>query len=278
MRKFKDIKRDIIGSEILLPTFVLLISFVAIFIIISSASVEIMNIGDLLNEKADDGRYTEPSKFAAIAGIEYSTYSPTGGYNITIDNISDDYGIAEEFPFYDENMEFGTDANSIRVKIIMNNKWWDTEPWYYTLPDEVKEFKDYFYIYQDPTWQWWSREIAVISFEEVLEQRIHVDDNMSMVDFKTRHKHTLFIYVNDTAENFKLRLYEGNFTLAMGQNEFDTDNMQKGGLGIVFQLLTFQLPEVHPVINLIFAVPIWAAIGFLFLTVIGRFIPFLSAG
>jgi hypothetical protein len=47
---------------------------------------------------------------------------------------------------------------------------------------------------------------------------------------------------------------------------------------VLGQMLTAQIPDVHPIINILIAVPFWAAIGFMAIMIVSRFIPLIGGG
>jgi len=57
---------------------------------------------------------------------------------------------------------------------------------------------------------------------------------------------------------------------------FDKVNTSINAWNIVGSLLFFQMPDVHPLINLVIAIPIWAAIGYLVYVLILKAIPFVG--
>jgi hypothetical protein len=56
---------------------------------------------------------------------------------------------------------------------------------------------------------------------------------------------------------------------------FDQVNTQYNAWNLISMILFFQMPDVHPLINAIIAIPIWVTIAYLVFTLITKLIPFL---
>jgi hypothetical protein len=56
---------------------------------------------------------------------------------------------------------------------------------------------------------------------------------------------------------------------------FDQVNTQYNAWNLISMILFFQMPDVHPLINVIIAIPIWVTIAYLVFTLITKLIPFL---
>jgi len=59
---------------------------------------------------------------------------------------------------------------------------------------------------------------------------------------------------------------------------FDQVNTSINAWNLIGQLLTFKMPNVHPLINALIAIPIWVAIAWLVTIFILKFIPFVGGG
>jgi len=55
---------------------------------------------------------------------------------------------------------------------------------------------------------------------------------------------------------------------------FDQVNTQYNAWNLIQMILFFQMPDVHPLINMIIAIPIWITIAYLVFTLITKLIPF----
>lgn len=79
---------------------------------------------------------------------------------------------------------------------------------------------------------------------------------------------------NTTAYGNSTDAYENSaLGLWLGIN-FDQVNTQYNAWNLIQMILFFQMPDVHPMINMIIAIPIWITIAYLVFTLITKLIPF----
>ncbi|MCJ7482270.1 MAG: hypothetical protein MUO31_04830 [Thermodesulfovibrionales bacterium] len=79
---------------------------------------------------------------------------------------------------------------------------------------------------------------------------------------------------NTTAYDNCTHAYENNaLGIWLGIN-FDQVNTQYNAWNLIQMILFFQMPDVHPMINMIIAIPIWITIAYLVFTLITKLIPF----
>jgi hypothetical protein len=80
---------------------------------------------------------------------------------------------------------------------------------------------------------------------------------------------------NTTAYDNCTQAYENDsLGIWLGIN-FDQVNTQFNAWNLISMILFFQMPDVHPIINAIIAIPIWVTIAYLIFTLITKLIPFL---
>jgi hypothetical protein len=80
---------------------------------------------------------------------------------------------------------------------------------------------------------------------------------------------------NTTAYDNCTHAYENDaLGIWLGIN-FDQVNTQYNAWNLIQLILFFQMPDVHPMINMIIAIPIWITIAYLVFTLITKLIPFI---
>jgi hypothetical protein len=137
---------------------------------------------------------------------------------------------------------------------------------------------DYVFFYQSvKTWGGLSHNYKThaIPLDVILEER-RADTNFSDVDFHLYNYFTARLWTGP-GTNLTDGLWNSNFNITLGMSLNSTIG-DVSPWGLVGAFLSFRLPNVDPVINLLVAVPVWLALGFLVLTVISRFIPFVPGG
>lgn len=85
-----------------------------------------------------------------------------------------------------------------------------------------------------------------------------------------------FTDTNETRNNISQAWDEGAIHVIMGFG-FDDYETSISSWALVGQLLTFQAPDIHPVINAIIAIPIWATIAYVAYILILKALPFVGA-
>jgi len=84
-----------------------------------------------------------------------------------------------------------------------------------------------------------------------------------------------FVDPNTTRNNISEAFDEGSLIVVMGFG-FDDYQTSISAWSLVGQLLFFQAPQIHPVLNAIIALPIWATISVLIYLLILKAIPFVG--
>jgi hypothetical protein len=115
----------------------------------------------------------------------------------------------------------------------------------------------------------------VISYDSILANW-NVGQNYSETDLHIEYGLALYVYNNGTTD-FRHELYSNNFTVGIrlisNITEASTDVW-----AMVSQIITLQIPNVGPLVNAMVGIPVSFGICFVLLTLISRFIPFISGG
>ena len=115
---------------------------------------------------------------------------------------------------------------------------------------------------------------AVIPFETVQERADYID-NSSQVDFSLNADYSLFV---STGPGMPLLtgLWGNEFNMSIGWSLNLSASASASPWGLVGQILTFSIPNVSPLINMLIAIPIYLTMGFLVVAIISRFLPTTS--
>ena len=264
------LRADQDGDEALLPLFVMAASMLIAIIVLSTA------IASAIARNAPTGRWDQPEGWELIGGVAYANLEPTGGYTVTAYNHT-------ENPYTDNaSRELNfiyTDWEYISVRLVRNCSV--TKP--FTHGDEDKKYDDFVYIHakRDSGWFAGDRYVA-IPFEALMANFIQNNVSYSYFSvFKTNFTVILETATNNSnpADHINA-VWFGNYNTAIAFNTevSDSDRMSSSMWTILGQILTLQLPDVNRVVNLLLAVPIWAALGFMVFTIFSRVVPFISGG
>lgn len=107
-------------------------------------------------------------------------------------------------------------------------------------------------------------------------------DNVSKVsEFTVKHDRLtikVFLAFNTTKYSKPSEAYHNNELSILVCMGFDQAETTINAWTLISQLLTFKIPNVHPLINALIAIPIWVAIAWLVTIFILKFIPFVGGG
>lgn len=251
------------GEERLLGLFV----FTATFIVISALFIGLMV--KTFNEGAASGNWRELKGYEVIGEVEYLMLSPEGGYNAS-DYIQDSWSYDG-----DDNMAFDGDAVSVRdceAAIIRDNDLYWTE-W-----TGLRESRYLDFIMISSEWGWWSGDYQPISYQAIAANQIK-DTNQSVCSVIVGgNNYSLIVTAPGGPEYFDVMLWENIFRVQVGIPGGWDDLAETSMWTVLGQMLTAQLPDVDPIINLLIAVPFWASLGFMAIMIISRFIPLIGGG
>lgn len=94
----------------------------------------------------------------------------------------------------------------------------------------------------------------------------------------SRFTMTIHMYYNTTKYDSFTDAYYANDWHALIGVTWDQLNTAISAWDLIGRILTFQAPEVHPAINILIAIPIWAATAILVFILIVKVIPFVGGG
>ena len=213
---------------------------------------------------ADAGNYEYDSTNIQLGGKTYSmieaTYGEGGFYNVTWDDVQDFWhkDDSDNQYFYNEDSD-----DVLQMAMLRNTTYTD----YY---DVILIFE---------RWGWWTTEISYVSYDNV-ERNQAPGSNYSICSFDSHgNVYDLVVLTEGNASTFLDDVAANEFAIGISYDPFDPDNMAKTSLfGLLGQILTAQLPNVHSAIQYLMLIPLWAGISFMVFTLISRMIPFISGG
>ena len=152
------------------------------------------------------------------------------------------------------------------------------DKWEETLNLEDVQAKDYVIFYQNKHIYWGlgHRYMAEVIPLDIIIEKKRADLNFSDVDFKLYQYFTVRFHTGP-GMNFTTGIMNNYYNITLGMS-LNSSISSMGPWGMVGAFLSFRLPNIDPVLNLLIAVPIWLALGFMILTVISRFIPLVPGG
>lgn len=144
------------------------------------------------------------------------------------------------------------------------------------------KYRDFFFI-REYKWDgsWFNpagpNSYTVLSFDSVAAN-VDASKGTSETYFMAKSNLSLFIKYTSNVKNYYSDLTSNHFVIGVG-SWWGNDQVARTSMwSMLGQLLTLSLPEVDPIVNVIMAIPFWIAITFTAVTVISRFIPFISGG
>jgi len=269
--------------------------FVMVFVMVGLFCIA--SLGRILasNSQANE-EYLEG--YEVIGGLAYTIWDPELGVNVTaIYEYDDDWHVsssdsdAENPPYYHmpspesasfSNPDSGSSTSDVKIWVVRNN----TPPWNantisiwkskYPTGDRIQDF---LYLRQGHKEGWLHPtllryDVAVIPFAKIIAN-YQADSNMSIIPLDLKHNITVFLTAWGPG-NFTENLYNNSFCLGMAV-QYGTEEVKKASMWTILgQMLTLQLPGVHPAINFIIAAPFWTAIAYVAVEFVRSFIPFLG--
>lgn len=130
-------------------------------------------------------------------------------------------------------------------------------------------------------WGWWkvSCEVSPYPITQA-EVKANIDEtgNASRFEMNCPHHNYITYFVNNGSHpslTYALDNHE-NIVVSMGMG-WDYESGALSGWDLVGRLLTFQLLEIHPMVNFLVAIPFWATVGvltFIIIVMIVKSLPF----
>ena len=257
--KIRRLGRDHHADETLLP----IIVFCATFIGVGALLISLMPVSE------EQGNYTVSEGYTIIGTTEYLLYDPFYGYNITAGNVSSTYADRETFLFTNDTIS----GDERELYVIR-----DYEP---TLDaDQFSAGEDYVMV--QVYWGSWYNahwSSVKISYATIAANQI-AGTNQSVTSFSCTgwQNEALIITTSGNHTTFPNLFWADTYNVMMGQYDVPTDLASTTMWGIIRQLLTASLPNIHPIINILIAIPFWACIGFMVFTIVSRMIPWIAGG
>lgn len=105
----------------------------------------------------------------------------------------------------------------------------------------------------------------------------HDENNVSAYTLHCSHFHmrAWFDY-NTTAYSSFEDAWDNNGAQVLFAINFDQAGTAWNGFGLIAELLRFQAPSIHPLLNLVVALPIWIAIALFIVLLISLILPFVG--
>ena len=248
-------------SDELFPKLLLITTFLGVTTMLFWMITPIIQTGTMMNDPSMD--WSE----IGIYGYAYYDPDPFEVSNASVEDHRDNDNYAVEFTSTVPH------RHDIRAWVIRDNFWY--------APLDVgmgTRYKDYFAFQMDLESvilkQIHKTKTAAISFETVVEKADYVD-NSSSIGFTLNADYTLVI---STGPGMLISdgLWMNEFNMSIGWPLNLSASASASPWGLIGQILTFSIPNVSPLINLLIGVPIYMTIGFLVVAVISRFVPLTS--
>lgn len=264
------LKDDVGGGDALLPTVVLLGTFILV------SSLFIAGMGHLVALNIASQSPEEPIQYIGDNLFEFSPLDadPNGTVlpGITDVQLTSKYfsvGIPSHKVTWTK-----TGLRDVSSYVIRNATVQDK--WENLGLDEVL-VTDYIIFYQSQkTWGGLSHKFAaaVISFDEITEHRKNTTE-LSDVSFHLFNWFNVRTQIGPGFASFNDAIWSSRFNYTVASS-LNASIATASPWALVGAFLSFSLPNVDPMINLLMAIPIWLAIGYLVLMVVRSFIPTLG--
>jgi len=261
------------GAEKITHIVVLLITFIGVTSLLLGIITPLIIL-------ADKGSYSELRDYEIIGGEPYSFWMPE--YDITSANVTNEawvdidtdlcfyYDLEEGYEDYDNRTPFFVVRNNINY----DPDWLLTHPFYSTIVYR-HIYNDFIYIFQ--SYGWYSKRAIAFSYDDIIFNQI-TTSNYSVNNFAFGDLgFTLFVTTPGIADDFSADLWDNNFKLKLGISHFPKYE-EISIWSSIGQILTLSLPGLIYPLNLLIGIVFWATIGIVALTLISRFIPFISGG
>ncbi len=282
MKKFKKLCKDTKGEN-LIGVVIFTVTLLAI------SALLVGNLSVMFQESEDIGILNIPSNYEILGGEPYLFWNPFDGFKVTDNDVLPwcKGGWTTEFIFYSYGGAVG-DFNRTTAYVVRDNTHYnpDVDPRRLTGMGIGSNEVDYYAeIYEDFIYlaqKYWAgiaffeRHAVSFPFDTIIRNQIS-GTNYSTLDYRFGdNSYTLIIRTPLSNPSwFDEYLYNNDFTMFLGINQSPT--IDDASLWVIVgQILTGNLPDMQPTIGYIIAIPLWAAISFTTMTLIGRFLPFIS--
>lgn len=260
--KKRELRTNDEADERLITIFVFFATFLA------GTSLIIVSMSGMLTW-AESGNFEYSSVRQQIGNETYSLIQADDGNATDWYSVTDDDYVGRMIKDSENNFYFTNTVTSdeLQVRPVEDEGWIETPA---AQADAIVIFE---------RWGWWTTEWSYVKFEVIKTNQL-VDSNFSVTPFVSHgNKYDLIIQTPGSAETFNSYLDDHTYWMAISYDPLDPDNLATTSLwGIIGQILTAQIPDVHWAIQMFITIPVWAAISFMVFTVISRVIPFIGGG
>lgn len=259
--------KDEDGDETLLPLFVMAAAMLICIIVLSTS------IASAIARNTPTAYWEQSEGWELIGGVDYNVLEPTSGYlvssaNHTTNPYTDAAGKTFDFVF--------SDWDTFAVRLVRNCSIISKYP-------EDDKYDDFVYIHCRDKSGWFAgNRYVAIDFHTITTR--FLSNNVSYAYFNIFKSNFTIIFETPTnstnpADHIN-SVWFGNYRFYVAANSEigDASRMSSSMWTILGQILTLQLPDVNRIVNLLLAVPIWAALGFFLFTVLSRIVPFIGGG
>lgn len=275
----KHLRKDGQGDESLMGPII----FCTVMLIVSSFLVsQVMAMKVQVDEPLEG--------YDTIGGLEYNMWTLTQGGECNSTLIYDNawdvthptggiYADLHPMATFEKPEGSGDSVSEVTVFVVRNNTFYGGDPITGWLNDRTyKEtmYLDMFILHTvTGPWYWTKNYWAFIPFEKVDRNQ---DGNASSTFTKLKHNFTLFIYSDADQFSFTTNLYSNNFNISLGVILGADLVGRQSFWTILGQLLTLQLPNMNTTMRFLIAIPLWTTLGFVAVTLVSRFVPFIGGG
>lgn len=204
---------------------------------------------------------------------------PYEDYDIKMDYTPADLNISSVTIYTDENgltwdpsATFTyPDARSIHMWVVRNNTYhgWGLAP-----TDKERE-EDYLYFRQDYGTFGFKHAHDLIPFRDI-ETNFDTTTNYSMVKLDLSHTYYLYVWHNisgaPSSGRIVQHLYNNHVNISI-ERFLNYSDLAKNKWALIGQVLTLDVPNIHPVIRLLIAIPFYISIAYIVLAILSRFMP-----
>jgi len=242
-------------ADELYPKIMLLTTFLGTTSILFFGIAPIIQSGQVVN---DPTGYMDTIQ---IPGESF--YSPNP---FAVDNAS----VKDHYSYTHESATFTSPVahrHDIAAWIVRDNDYYDAIQPRYAWANDYKDcilFEMNYGIFNT------KHKNAAVSYEAIVEQ-FDVKVNYSEVDFKLNSNYNLFISTGP-GYSFPIGLYANQFNMSIGWLWNMSDAVSASPWALIGQIMTFSIPDVGYIMNLIIGIPVYLTMGFLLLAIISRFI------
>jgi len=264
----RHIQNDKDGDEQLLPVFVMAAAVLVCITLLSTG------IANAIQRNTPTGYWQDIEGYDIFGGVEYNFCEPVYGFNVSMANHTQN--AESDNPI--KKLEFDYDPfDFMTVRLVRD---FDNLGPYHTR----YHYNDFINIHVKKGGVTWGKDRWVqIPYDGALRTSfayVNETETCSFAYFEAFNSNftvVLTTWTNDSSAHYG-SIMAGTYNLKIAYNAENDMSMHQSMWTILGQILTLELPDMGNEANLLFAVPIWAALGFMVFTILSRVIPFISGG